>query len=84
MKIDAEKDLSSPSSEVNGSLPGGGKRERTRYARYAKATVHKELPTSGTEASVSSRMMEAREDTRRCTMGAGHASDHARNDESLT
>jgi hypothetical protein len=29
-------------------------------------------------------MMEAREDTQRCTRGAGHASDQGRSDESLT
>jgi predicted DNA binding CopG/RHH family protein len=35
------RSCSSPSSVVNGS-PKGGKRERARYSRYAKATFRKD------------------------------------------
>ena len=42
MKLDAdEKESSSPSSAASGS-PTGGRRERARYSRYAKATFRKD------------------------------------------
>ena len=43
MKMDAdERSCSSPSSGGHGSLRSGGKPERARYSRYAKATFRKD------------------------------------------
>ena len=36
------RSCSSPSSAASGSPPSGGKRERARYSRYAKATFRKD------------------------------------------
>jgi hypothetical protein len=43
MKIDAdEKELLESVERGEWKSPGGGKRERTRYSRYAKATFRKD------------------------------------------
>ena len=65
MKIDAdEKELLESVERGEWKSAGGGKRERTRYARYAKATFRKDRPQSrsigwsGVQASVRSSLPE--------------------------